>query len=122
MSGTSPSRQFRQTLFVGVLCLLAVLFAVEAKRAWYSPANGPDYDVRSAKAYPATTPEVIARGVSTLNSELRLISFALVVAFAVASTIQMNYLPGHRVEGDSHPHLLLASPSTNLFVRPPPTL
>jgi len=122
MSGTSPSRQFRRTFLVGVLCLLAVLFAVEAKLAWYSPANGPDYDVRSAKAYPATSPEVIARGVSNLKSELRLISFVLVDAIAVASMPQMTYLPGHSVEADSHPLSLLAFPSTNLFVRPPPTL
>ncbi len=50
----------RNTLALG-LCVLAVLFALEAKTAWYGPANGPGSDVRSQKALPADSP---ASGIS----------------------------------------------------------
>jgi hypothetical protein len=52
-----------RTLFACGLCLLAVVFAVEAKTAWFGPAFGPGSDVRAAKALPADMPRIIAHGV-----------------------------------------------------------
>ena len=55
----------RNTLALG-LCLLAVLFALEAKTAWYGPTNGPSSGIQSQKARPADLPAVVSHGVSTL--------------------------------------------------------
>lgn len=41
------------------LCLLAFLFAVEAKTAMYGPENGLGSDVRASKALPAVTPKLV---------------------------------------------------------------
>jgi hypothetical protein len=122
MSGVSPSRRFGQNVLVGVLCLLAFLFAVEAKLAWYGPVYGPGCDVRAAKACPVDAPKVVGHGISSPNSAHCLISFALVIVFAVASTMQMNLLLGRNLEGKPQQASLVAFSSTNLFFRPPPTL
>lgn len=52
----------RASLAVG-LCLLAFLFAFEAKTAWYGPPSGPSSDIRAAKALPACTPELVEHGI-----------------------------------------------------------
>src|SRR5579863_8253090 len=66
MSGWFAASYFyrRAPLAFG-LCLLAFLFALEAKTAWYGPAAGFGGSVRAAKAQPATSPEVVDHGVPT---------------------------------------------------------
>jgi hypothetical protein len=111
----------RNTLALG-LCLLAVLFALEAKIAWYGPANGPSGDIQSQKARPADLPAVVAHGVSTLppvTFPLALIFFASVAISACAGS---NFLPGVNVDCS---HLQVsAAPyfSPALYFRPPPAL
>jgi hypothetical protein len=56
-------RVTRRVALALVLCLLTVAFAVEAKTAWFGPANGPGIAVSAAKARPADLPRVIDHGV-----------------------------------------------------------
>lgn len=69
----------RVTLALG-LCLLAFVFAVEAKTAWYGPPNGPGVVVQAAKAWPADLLRVIDHGVSVSSSVPQLLSFAVLAA------------------------------------------
>jgi hypothetical protein len=46
-------------LMAMALCALAIAFALEAKTAWYGPADGPVCAVRFAKALPIDTPRLV---------------------------------------------------------------
>jgi hypothetical protein len=104
------------------LCLLAFLFAIEAKTAWYGPPVGFGSIVRAAKAQPVATPEVVEHGVAapdpahphTLFAVLPLISVALsLLCFSVQarSEILFTRLPQFPAAGFSF---------SSRF-RPPPT-
>ncbi len=122
MSGASPSRLIRDNALVVGLCLLAVLFAVEAKLAWYSPMHGPGSDVRSAKAFRPDTPKVVDRGNSSSSSDWHLITFALLATFATAFAAPMSLMVGRHRERNPQQASLAAFSVTNLFLRPPPVI
>ena len=61
----AASLPLRRTPLAIGLCLLAFLFAVEAKTAWYGPEHGIGSDVRAAKAMPALSPELVDHGTSS---------------------------------------------------------
>lgn len=111
----------RNTLALG-LCLLAVLFALEAKTAWYGPANGPSGDIQSQKARPADLPAVVSHGVSALSP----VTFPLALAFLASVTAitrrNVNFLSG--VDASFNHIPVSAAPyfSPSLFFRPPPAL
>jgi hypothetical protein len=66
MSGSfAASLSRRRTPLALSLCLLAFLFAIEAKTARYGPAGGIGSSVRAAKAQPAPAPRVVNHGVPT---------------------------------------------------------
>lgn len=110
----------RSALAVG-LCLLAVLFALEAKFAWYGPASGPLTSIQSAKARPADLPELVPHGAS-VQADAHL-QFALLCISATAAAL---------TKAESFRRLDLASKrqspfattyfSPGLFFRPPPAL
>lgn len=104
------------------LCLLAVLFAVEAKLAWYGPVRGPGSAISSAKAYPTDTPELVDRGTSSLDVTHPVLAVALLVTLASASAIQMNNSLVRICARKPHPARLTAFFTTNRFFRPPPVL
>jgi hypothetical protein len=111
----------RNTLALG-LCLLAVLFAVEAKTAWYGPANGPSGHIQSQKALPADLPAMVSHGVSALPPvafPLALIFLASVAAIAWTDT---NFLPGVDVDFNHFPVSAAPYFFPGLFFRPPPAL
>lgn len=111
----------RNTLALG-LCLLAVLFALEAKTAWYGFANGRSSDVQSQKARPADLPAVVSHGVSTLppaTFPLALIFLASVTAIAWTDA---RFLPGVDVDFNHLPVSAASYFSSGLFFRPPPAL
>ena len=116
MSGVFASRLLGRNILAVGLCLLAVLFAVEAKLAWYSPVSGPGSEIRSAKPYRADAPQVIDRGASSTDVTHSLIALALLATIEVASVI---VLTGDR-EGNPRQACLIAFSATNLFFRPPP--
>jgi hypothetical protein len=101
------------------LCLLAVMFALEAKTAWYGPATGPRADVQSQKALPADLPTVVSHGVSALGSTA--LPMILMLVAAVAG-VEAGFLRGIDVDFNRVPVFAAPYFSPGLFFRPPPQL
>ncbi|HEY1768157.1 MAG TPA: hypothetical protein VGG26_10895 [Terracidiphilus sp.] len=82
MSGKSPASTapFRIALACG-LCLLAVVFSLEAKTAWYGPALGAGSAVRAAKALPADMLRAVEHGVPVPDPIHPALAFAVLTAF-----------------------------------------
>lgn len=123
MSGWFAASPFyrRAPLAFG-LCLLAFLFAIEAKTAWYGPAGGFGSSVRAAKAQPVTSPEVVEHGVPSPDPTHPQLAFALLPQMTTAI---LAGLPT-RAFGELSPGRLLRFSAAgfsfaNLF-RPPPAL
>jgi hypothetical protein len=55
-------RTFQRIVPALGLCILAFLFAFEAKLAWYSPPRDPGSQVAAAKALRADSPALISHG------------------------------------------------------------
>jgi hypothetical protein len=121
MSRVSASLRYRHTALAICLSLLAVMFAVEAKMASYSPASSPEREIRAVKAWPGDTAAMIVQGISVSNSNQILIPFVLL---AVASTA--FFVPSHstaRWSNAQTAHAVAAAPffSPHSFFRPPPS-
>jgi hypothetical protein len=104
------------------LCLLAFLFAIEAKTAWYGPAAGFGGNVRAAKAQPVTSPEVVEHGVTSPARANPVVAF---FAFPLISIAMILGIPAWK-RGNVLPGIFFDFPDrgfsiSNLF-RPPPTL
>jgi len=113
----ASSRVRRNMLALG-LCLLAVLFALEAKTAWYGPTSRPNDDIQSQKARPVDLPAVVSHGYSTLPPfTLALVFLASVAAIAWTDA---NFLPGVEVDFNHIPVSAASYFSPGLFFRPPP--
>jgi hypothetical protein len=119
MFGASPSRLIRQTAPAVGLSILAVLFAVEAKLAWYSPLDILGRDVCAAKACPANTPKVVAHGIASSDSAPRPITVFHVTAFAVVVNAQMNLLLGRNFKGKTFQACRADYSSINPFFNSP---
>jgi hypothetical protein len=109
----------RNTLTLG-LCLLAVLFALEAKTAWYGPAKGPGIGVQSQKARPADLPALVSHGVSTLPSVSFPLALIFLVSVAAIAWTDANFLRGVDVDCNHIPVSAASYFSPGLFFRPPP--
>ena len=116
------SPQYRRNTLALGLCLLSVLFALEAKTAWFGPIKGPGGEVQSQKALPANLPALVSHGVSKLPSvkfQLALIFLASVAAIAWTDA---NFLPGVGIDFKHMPVSAAPYFSPALFFRPPPAL
>ena len=103
------------------LCLLAFVFAVEAKTAWYGPTVGPGSDVRAAKALPVSVPRIVQHGSQTTAPVYPLISIVLLSAFLATSLAGSDLIAGRNlplapVRVSSAPYF-----SSQSFFRPPPS-
>lgn len=114
-----PSR--RRPLAI-CLCLLAFLFAVEAKTAWYGPKVGPGSDVQAAKALPAVTPKVVQHGVPAPDPVHPQIAFAALSAVSAGSPSAAHLFPRQELLRSHLPHFTATFLSPQLFFRPPPVL
>jgi hypothetical protein len=111
--------RFRRALALG-LCLLAIVFAVEAKTAWFGPAGGPGSEVAAAKALPADLPRVIEHGVTIPQAVPPLISFAQMAALSPLLSSGSILSPRREsAPGPASPSLA-AFLSPQFFFRPPP--
>lgn len=114
-------RHSRLTALGMILCLLAALFALEAKIAWFSPAGSASAQISYAKARPAEPPKALPQrfvspapqahdfaGTATLLAATLLISFGAAIA--------VRLVPARPP--------VAASPgfSPSQFFRPPPAL
>lgn len=117
---TSP--QMRRNTLALWLCLLAALFALEAKTAWYGPANGPGRDVMSQKARPADLSVVALRGISARPAAALPATLILYIAVSAITEFRFNFLPGIDIPLNKIPVSAASYFSPGLFFRPPPTL
>jgi hypothetical protein len=121
MSGSFADRfSRRHAPLAFALCLLAFLFAMEAKIAVYGPINGPGRDVRAAKALPAVSPEPVEHPILTPDShDFR--TATVILSTAVTANPNAPYL-SQRTELLKHLPSLLTSAffSPLSFFRPPP--
>ncbi|HZP06052.1 MAG TPA: hypothetical protein VFB43_14210 [Terracidiphilus sp.] len=102
------------------LCLLAALFAVEAKMAWYGPVVGIGSAVRAAKAMPADSSKVVEHGVPTPDPVHPHIAFAVLTALFVRVPANLPAFYNRLQDGSPQFATIFLSPS--LFFRPPPAL
>jgi len=109
----------RNTLALG-LCLLAALFALEAKTACYGPLNRSEKDLQGEKALPADLPALISSGVlSVLGAALPLaVTFVPPAPLIVRKSADFQSRMGvdcGRIPVSASPYF-----SSGLFFRPPP--
>lgn len=103
------------------LCMLALVFAIEAKTAWYGPVAGPGSAVSSAKALPADLPQVVLHGVPVPNPVSPALPFLILAGLVLALSSGFNFGKSHIGTGRE-----MLSPtrwsffSPELFFRPPP--
>jgi hypothetical protein len=110
---------FRKLLTCG-LCMLAVVFAIEAKTAWYGPATAPGSAVQFAKALPADLPQVVSHGIPTPDPFHPAIPF-LVIATFLLSVGPENRMMRKALRGARTPQMASFF-IPQLFFRPPPIL
>jgi hypothetical protein len=123
MSGSFADRlSCRRAPLAVALCLLAFLFAVEAKTAWYEPPTGAVSDAQSAKALPAVTPRLVGHHAPSPGPLRSHTPFATLPP-ETASTPQTIHLSQRIRVARNHPPLLAAAfLSPQHFFRPPPAL
>ena len=102
------------------LCLLAFLFAMEAKAAWYGPMTGPGSNVRASKAMPADTPRVIDHAIPVPDPLHPQVAFALLPALVLLWPVADWPLRAGALRAPLSPSPAVLSP--HLFFRPPPVL
>lgn len=76
LGSSAASLPLRRAPLAFGLCLLAILFAIEAKTAWYGPTVGLGSDIRAAKALPEGMPRLVEHGVSVLGLAYARVAFA----------------------------------------------
>ena len=111
----------RDTLALG-LCLLAALFALEAKIAWYGPANGPGIDIRSQKALRADLLSVVSHESPSQPPHTFPLALLLLTSIGAVAWIGTDFLPGIDVDVNHVPVSSASYFSPALFFRPPPGL
>lgn len=119
MRGRPVGHPWRLFAIGAALCLLAALFAFEAKLAWFSPAGTSCKQISATKLQPADAPKLIAQALATRQAahhfpaEPRLLAG---VAFLVAQIPQSF----NEVDHKGFKPLFSLAFSPHLFRRPPP--
>jgi hypothetical protein len=102
-----------------VLCLLAAIFAFEAKLAWFSPAGTPCAQISAAKLQPADAPRLIAQVLAAPHAWPHFPAEAhLLLAVVLFVTMATQFFLG--VDHEGVKPLIFAVFSPHLFRRPPP--
>lgn len=107
----------KREVFALILCLLTLVFAFEAKTAWYMP-HALGTEVQGAKALPADTPQVISHGIPGQPQLFLLLPFTVLIALADLCVHHPDFLCG-APECDRSPFSSSAFSPSNFF-RPPP--
>ena len=118
MRGRHWTRQWPVTAFGVVLCLLAAVFAIEAKVAWFSPDGSPPAQISASKLQPADAPRLIAQALDSPEAVPNILpESSLIVALALAVAL-LAFVPAakrDRLEPSTSPGF-----SPPHFFRPPP--
>jgi hypothetical protein len=110
----------QRTLLTLGLCMLAFLFAFEAKLLWYGPPGNPSVQISAAKALRADSPALISHGMPApdgVHERLAIAALAVLAAFSIAAS---DASP-NRHPSSAEPLVLLSGylvPSIDF--RPPP--
>jgi hypothetical protein len=100
-----------------VLCLLAALFAIEAKLAWYAPDSNPTAQISASKLLATDAHRFVAQAVaSTFPAPCspHLIALFVLTMMALATCVALPINPAQKAIPPS-----IFSP--HHFFRPPPT-
>ena len=121
MQGGFLIRHSRLTALGILLCVLAALFAVEAKIAWFSPEGSASAQISFAKARPAEQPEALTQRFHSQTPPAN--DFAVTLAL-FAATLLLATPTILVVRPQAARWQVSASPgfSNALFFRPPPIL
>lgn len=121
MSGPpAASLPIRRSALALMLCVLAFLFAYEAKLAWYSPARDIYGQVSAAKALPADVPALVAHGTLApdhMQIQVAFSAFAILVAFTLAAS---EVLPGRQLSSSRPSFFIPLYLLPPIDSRPPP--
>lgn len=118
MRGRHLTRHWPVTALGVVLCLLAAVFAIEAKVAWFSPDGSATAQLSATKLQPADAPKLIAQALAPTGAVPPVVpesSLLLILALFVAA---MVFLPATARMGREISASQSFSPA--LFFRPPP--
>lgn len=117
MVGRLCDRRRRLTALGVMLCLLAALFAIEAKLAWFSPAGSPSAQVSAAKLQLADAPRHVSQALAAPDPQHFSAEVPVLLLFALLLTAAPVLLSPQ----DSRARVS-ASPGfySPLFRRPPP--
>jgi hypothetical protein len=122
MSGRfAASLPFQRSALALLLCLLAFLFAFEAKLAWYSPARDLYGQVSATKALRADAPSLVAHGMPApdqTRTQVALSALPILIAFCFAAVDALR----HRRPFVARPSFFISNcllPPIDF--RPPPT-
>lgn len=120
MSTALDVRHFQVTVLGVVLCLLAALFSIEAKVAWYAPSSSPATQISASKLQQADAPRLVAHALSSSDNPVpHFPEIAKVLAFiGVAEDLS----PEWRITETHWETLPLADLAPNISFRPPPSL
>jgi hypothetical protein len=116
----AASLRYRRASLAVALCLLAFLFAIEAKTAWYGPAVGIGSNVRAAKALPVATPKVVEHGVPAPDPAHPHAAFTLLPPTAVALSARLPVQAFGEILVTHLPYDLAPGFSYSSLFRPPP--
>jgi hypothetical protein len=123
MSGIpASSPKLRRSVLALGLCLLAFMFAMEAKLAVYSPHHGFGSDIRAAKALPEKIPALVPHGTLAPDPIHPLVPFASLFELAAGFTLAVNILLKLQSEQENLPAIPSSFFSPHGFFRPPPVL
>jgi len=108
--------RWQLTLLGMLLCLLAALFAVEAKVAWFGPDGSPSTQISATKLQAADAPKVASQANEPTFPGSWIPQLTLVLALALIGR-RWNVLPQRPSS-----FTLSGSPgfTPSLFFRPPP--
>jgi hypothetical protein len=117
MRGKLRLRRSRVTVLGIALCLLAAVFAIEAKVAWFSPAGSPSAQISSSKLQAADASRHSARAIG--SQQLHSAETPLPRAFA-AAVAPVAAIPIGRPVRDVFIARISPDFTVPMFRRPPP--
>ena len=119
MRGGLFDRHWRLSVVGLVLCLLAAVFAFEAKIAWFSPPGTPPAQISATKLQPADAPRLIAQALATPMSQHLPADPPLLLAVAPLLALRSPFA-FRESAADSIKAYASSSFSPPMFRRPPP--
>jgi hypothetical protein len=121
MAGRSAaSLHIQRSVPAIALCVLAFLFACEAKFAWYCPAGDLSSQVSAAKALRVDAPALVSHGTPTPDGTFALVAFSAIAILAAFFTALIETVPSRSYAVG---HSSIGLPVYLLFpidLRPPP--